>query len=812
MRVCLLLSLCSVSLFGQPRTAVITVNPDGTFSPQVTYIRSGDTVRWERLSATDSIIPVTGATYPGMCRERRPFDSTVPNEFTGPMPFAPSGVFTLSPLDNGLVEPTGATCPAGSRVLYRGDNGRVLCNGGGAYEATMDSTWRSDRITGVFIRLLWKDVQPTPGTYDFTVLRREMEKAVQNGKLFSLGVKAGDDGTPDWIFSTNPDGSTRPGGGGGVPRLRLQDPGDDNNGCGNRMDLGSPHRPTYKALYFAMLTEVARVVKSRSDWYRALAYVKVSGANLISHENRLPNTCETGCPCNTQIFAADGYRPSGLYSFYDEQNQLLRTQFPGKPISYALIQDGFPRINETGGYFNTSNASSNNAPLPAATEQTQAIMDRGQANHGLNFVVQHNGLQTKRATCNLERVHPKPNLPLEGYWPVGNGCPNRWAVKEGAEGQITGFQTVNRAGVNTPSELDSAVQNMWDNSDGVFLEIYEELFWLAENSNRGVLPTSGKTLGGWASDFHRRRTESIYPNFTRAGNPFPTTYSFTFNRSTQSTAPQTYYFVHGSKCGQGKQEWGAIVVDQQPPSVNAGGVISASGFGALPGAAPGSWIEIYGANLASTTRAWAVEDFDGIKAPTTLDGTTVRIGGQSAFLSYISPGLLTAQVPSTLTAGSQPLTVTTPAGVSAPYALDLRSVLPALLAPVSFKVGTQQYVVALFPDNATFVLPPDAIPGVPSRRARPGDIISFFGIGFGAVSPPTPAGQVVSQLNALNQPFTLSFGQARATVPYSGLAPNLIGLYMFNVVVPQINPGDAIPVTFTLGGQPGSQTLFTAVE
>lgn len=98
----------------------------------------------------------------------------------------------------------------------------------------------------------------------------------------------------------------------------------------------------------------------------------------------------------------------------------------------------------------------------------------------------------------------------------------------------------------------------------MFLEIYEELFWLAENSNRGVLPTSGKTLGGWASDLHRRRTESIYPNFSRAGNPFPTTYSFTFNRSTQGTAPQTYYFVHGSKCGQGKQGWGTII-NQQPP-------------------------------------------------------------------------------------------------------------------------------------------------------------------------------------------------------------------------------------------------------
>ena len=96
MRVCLLLCLCAFSLAGQPRTAVVTVNPDGMLSPQVTYIRSGDRVRWERLTSTDSIIPVTGSTYPGMCREGRPFEPNGSNEFTGPMTFAPSGVFTLS--------------------------------------------------------------------------------------------------------------------------------------------------------------------------------------------------------------------------------------------------------------------------------------------------------------------------------------------------------------------------------------------------------------------------------------------------------------------------------------------------------------------------------------------------------------------------------------------------------------------------------------------------------------------------------------------------------------------------------------------
>jgi uncharacterized protein (TIGR03437 family) len=691
-------------------------------------------------------------------------------------------------------------------MLYRGDGGKLLCLNAGAYEATMDSTWRSANITGVFIRLLWKDLQPTPGTYDFTVLRREMDQAVRNGKLFSVGVKAGDDGTPDWIFSTNSNGSARSDGG-GVPRLRLQDAGENTSGCGNRMDLGSPHGAAYKKHYFAMLTEVANLIKTRLDWYRALAYVKISGANLVSHENRLPNTCESGCPCNTEIFAADGYRPSNLYAFYDEQNQLLRTLFPGKALSYALIQDGFPRVNETGGYRNSANGSSNGAPLPAPSELTETILNRGQANHGLNFVVQHNGLQPRRSTCNLAGIHPKPNLPLESYWPVGGGCPNRWVVKEGAEGQITGYQTVNRAGVNTTEELDSSFDNLFAHTDAIFLEIYEELGWLTENTNRGLLP-SGKPLGNWTSDLHRRRVDPVFPNFTRAGNPFPSTHSYTFTQP----GPRIYYFAHGSKCGKGNQEWGAIIVDAAPPAVKAGGVVSALAFGGATAAAPGSWIEIYGSNLATATRAWAGSDFNGANAPTSLEGTSVRIAGQRAFVSYVSPGQINAQIPSNVPAGTQPLIVETPLGTAAPYSLNIQPAVPSLLSPASFRINGRQYAAALFADGTTFVLPPDALPGVPSRSARAGDTILLYGIGFGAVTPPQPAGQIVSQSNALALPLQVSIGGTAAATTYAGLAPGQIGLYQFNLTVPQVPAGDAVPLTFTLNGVAGTQTLFTAVQ
>jgi hypothetical protein len=56
------------------------------------------------------------------------------------------------------------------------------------------------------------------------------------------------------------------------------------------------------------------------------------------------------------------------------------------------------------------------------------------------------------------------------------------------------------------------------------------------------------------------------------------------------------------------------------------GAISASQFGGFSTFGPGSWVEIYGTNLAAGTQEWGSSDFNGVLAPTTLGGTTVTIG------------------------------------------------------------------------------------------------------------------------------------------------------------------------------------------
>lgn len=249
----------------------------------------------------------------------------------------------------------------------------------------------------------------------------------------------------------------------------------------------------------------------------------------------------------------------------------------------------------------------------------------------------------------------------------------------------------------------------------------------------------------------------------------------------------------------------------QPPLISAGGVVSASAFGGFTSVTPGSWIEIYGSNLAGDTRGWAGGDFNGVNAPTALDETSVSIGGQQAFIDYISPGQVNAQVPSDVATGLQQIIVTTAKGTSSPFNITVNALEPGLLAPASFNLSGIQYAVATFADGS-YVLPAGAISGVSSSPAKPGDTVTFYGVGFGPVMPNIPAGQIVEQINTLTNSIGISFGGTSATISYAGLAPQLVGLYQFNVAVPNVATSDAVPLTYTLNGAAGTQTLYIAVQ
>jgi uncharacterized protein (TIGR03437 family) len=258
---------------------------------------------------------------------------------------------------------------------------------------------------------------------------------------------------------------------------------------------------------------------------------------------------------------------------------------------------------------------------------------------------------------------------------------------------------------------------------------------------------------------------------------------------------------------------GNNVIRQLAPTVPAvtAGVFTASGFGGFTSIAPGSWIEIYGGNLAFDRRSWAASDFQGTAAPTSLNGTSVTVGGQTAYVDYISGTQINALVPSNVSLGQQPVVVKNTAGSSASFNVTVNAVQPGLLAVPSFKIGSTQYAVALTTDGKSYLLPPGAIAGLSTQRATVGQTIVLYGVGFGPVSPSVPDGQPAPAQTALTTALHVFIGGVEAQVRYAGLNPGSYGLYQFNVVVPQVSAGDQVPLTFTLGGASGAQTLYIPI-
>ncbi len=232
-------------------------------------------------------------------------------------------------------------------------------------------------------------------------------------------------------------------------------------------------------------------------------------------------------------------------------------------------------------------------------------------------------------------------------------------------------------------------------------------------------------------------------------------------------------------------------------------------FSGKAGISPGTWMEIYGANLSTTTRPWAGSDFTGVKAPTSLDGVRVKVAGKDAFVGFISPGQVNVQAPDDIGTGNAITVEVTNANGSSSRAVTAAKVSPALLTTPIFLVGGKQYVAALFPDFVTFVGRANLIAGVPFRPAKAGDTIIIYAVGCGATNPASPAGEIVAAARPLASPITVRFGETTATAQ-AFLAPQAVGLCQFNVTVPNVAAGD-IAIEATVDGVAAGQNLFTTI-
>jgi uncharacterized protein (TIGR03437 family) len=278
---------------------------------------------------------------------------------------------------------------------------------------------------------------------------------------------------------------------------------------------------------------------------------------------------------------------------------------------------------------------------------------------------------------------------------------------------------------------------------------------------------------------------AVYLNPTFSVNTTAASYNYSFTATTTQPVDITFYVDDIGSATLWLDDISVVESNPgtvAPPNLLASGVQSGASY--LPGAVAGSWLAIKGANLASVASdTWANSIVAGA-LPTTLDGVSVSIGGSPAYIYYVSPGQINAIAPN-VSPGPAALTVTTPAGTTAPVTVNVAAAAPA------FFLWPGNQAVATRTDNSLAVKA-GTFAGATTSAAHPGDVLILWGTGFGATTPPAPQGVVTPSTQQYNcSPVTATLGTANLTVYGCALSPGSAALYQVAIQVPaSMQPGD----------------------
>jgi uncharacterized protein (TIGR03437 family) len=244
---------------------------------------------------------------------------------------------------------------------------------------------------------------------------------------------------------------------------------------------------------------------------------------------------------------------------------------------------------------------------------------------------------------------------------------------------------------------------------------------------------------------------------------------------------------------------------QNPAFLGQSATVNAASF--ATGVAPGSIGTIFGTGL--TRGVTGVVQAPSGPLPYSLRGTSVLVNAIPAPIFAISnvngQEQINFQAPWEIQGEPippqpplSPIVVTTNPSVSIVVVNNgsVSAALRALSSNIQPAVITSDgiHAVAVHPDYSLVTA---------QNPARPGDVITLYGVGFGPVTPSASTGAPAgaSPPSVLNPNPTVGISGHNASVLFAGLSPGSVGLYQFNIVVPDgLGIGD-LPALINVGGQ-----------
>jgi uncharacterized protein (TIGR03437 family) len=243
----------------------------------------------------------------------------------------------------------------------------------------------------------------------------------------------------------------------------------------------------------------------------------------------------------------------------------------------------------------------------------------------------------------------------------------------------------------------------------------------------------------------------------------------------------------------------AVTTPPAAPVLPTIGSVSNSASGQA-GTGSGAYFSIYGNNFAPANSAlvtWSGWVVNG-NLPTSLDGVSVTVGGQAAYIYVVDPTQINAVAPS-LSAGPTQVVVTTAAGSSIPFAVTAQALQPAFFTWGNYAVATRT--------DYTYAVPNGTL-SVPTTAAKAGDVVILWGTGFGSTSPQAPVGEEVPPAAYSVPGVTVMIGNTSATVYGTALAPGLAGVYQVAIQVPSTLASGNYSLVATVNGVASTPVSF----
>ena len=223
------------------------------------------------------------------------------------------------------------------------------------------------------------------------------------------------------------------------------------------------------------------------------------------------------------------------------------------------------------------------------------------------------------------------------------------------------------------------------------------------------------------------------------------------------------------------------------PTIATNGVVDAATGQAGKGLAPGSYISIFGSDLADATEVYSTPSLPVSLSygSVTFDGGGLSLPGH---IHFVSPGQINVQIPWEFQGQtSVQMSVGSNYLYSAYYTVPLASYSPGFFE--------NSGAAAVYDATSASIV-------TSSNPAKRGDMIELYVNGLGAVSNTPASGDPASTtvLSNTQTTPTVTLGGVNLPVSFAGLAPGYIGLYQVNATIPANAPTGNQPLIISLGG------------